>query len=552
MLTASDKNASPFHPGEHEAQERMGIRDIEHWARRVVRDHLPDEHRAFHTALPFVVAAARDASGRPWATILAGRKGFIDSPDPRTLVLNAAPAPGDALANALGPGADLGLLGIEFETRRRNRVNGRIAGRSAVRIDVAVDQSFGNCPQYIRERGWSYADPDPDVQGMVGSELTPGQEAWIVAADTLFIASGYRGDGAHPAFGMDASHRGGERGFVQVLARDRLEFPDFAGNNHLNTIGNLIKDPRAGLLFVDFATGSLLQMTGNAVVSWDRDETARYPGAERVVSLQIDEVVELRRALPLRWQAEAESVRSLRLVEKITESHDVTSFVFEARDGGLLPSFEAGQHLPIELRVPGIEVPVRRTYSLSGPPSDTRYRISVKREPRGTASRCLHDLVEPGTILESRRPAGDFVLANDSRPVALISAGIGMTPLVSMLHVLASEPGGRPVWFVHDARDGRHHPLAGEIRELAARRSGITLHTAFSRPRREDRLGRDFDTKGRIDHALLANLINGDDITCYVCGPIAFMSAIHTALEQLGVPAERMHAESFGPMGARA
>ena len=544
---------SPFHAGEQQVQARLGVRDIEDWARKVVRPHLPEQHRAFHTALPFLIAAARDAEGRPWATLLAGPEGFVTSPDPRSLVIAAAPPPGDALEGALGEspveGADLGLLGIEFATRRRNRVNGRIARREAGALVFAVEQSFGNCPQYIRERGWRRATDEAAGAPRRGARLTPSQQAWIAAADTFFIASGHRGAGESPSFGMDASHRGGDPGFVAVEGETRLVFPDYAGNNHYNTIGNLVLDPRAGLLFIDFETGSLLQLSGRASVDWDSAALARFPGARRLVEVAVEAVVELPGALTLRWQPEAESVRSLRLVEKRPESADVTSFVFEARDGGPLPPFDAGQHLPLELNVTGVEEPVGRTYSLSGDPAAPRYRISVKREPKGLVSRHLHDAVEVGAILEARKPAGDFVLPCGQCPIVLVGAGVGVTPLASMLHALAAEETGRPVWFVQGARDGAHHPLAKEVRALAATRPELRLHVAYSQPRAEDEAGRDYDSAGRIDGDLLARLVEARDAHYLLCGPLGFMAGIQDDLEARGVPAEQIHTESFGPQG---
>ena len=476
MSSSRIGDQSPFHRGEQEVQARLGVRDIEDWARKIVRPYLPEEHRAFHTSLPFLVAAARDGQDRPWVTLLTGPAGFITSPDPQSLAIDATPVPGDALQHAMLPGADIGLLGIELATRRRNRVNGRIAGDSAGILTFAVEQSFGNCPQYIREREWRRVDDVPAGTPMRGTSLTPTQRQWIAQADTFFIASGHRGEGDSPTFGLDASHRGGDRGFLQILSDTRLVFPDYAGNNHFNTIGNLVLDPRVGLTLVDFDTGSLLQLTGRATIDWDSPAVARFPGARRLVTVDIDEIVELPTALPLRWSADAGSVRSLRLIEKTRESADVTSFIFESRDGAPLPLFQAGQHLPIEFEIPGREEPVRRSYSLSGAPSRTRYRISVKREARGLASRYLHDHVEVGTILDARLPAGDFLLPPSHAPIVLVSAGVGVTPLASMLHTLAEEAGERPVWFVHGARDGDHHPLAREIRDLAAKRPGIHIH----------------------------------------------------------------------------
>ncbi|MFP6774145.1 MAG: FAD-binding oxidoreductase [Alphaproteobacteria bacterium] len=265
--------------------------------------------------------------------------------------------------------------------------------------------------------------------------------------------------------------------------------------------------------------------------------------------MQIEQIVELPHALPLRWDADADAVRSLRLIEKIPESADVTSFVFEARDGGPLPEFEAGQHLPMELEVPEYSEPVRRTYSLSGGPSQASYRISVKREPRGTASRYLHDHMETGAIISSRQPAGGFMLSCSTCPVVLVSAGVGLTPLVSMLHDLAAEGGGRPVWFVHGARDGAHHPLAREVRELCQSRSGIALHVAYSRPRAEDTMGTDHDSTDRVDSDLLAGLIENPGAHYFLCGPTRFMADLQTGLEGRGIPVAQIHTESFGPAG---
>ena len=548
MARPQAKTDSPFHLGERLVQERLGVREIENWARKVVRGYLPEEHRAFHTALPFLVVGARDQKGRPWVTLLDGPDGFVASPDNEHLIINATPVPGDGLDGAFMPGADVGILGIELATRRRNRVNGRVSEVGADGFTLRVDQTFGNCPQYIRERAWHRVDSMPSRKGISGTTLTPSQRAWIASADTFFIATGFRGAGDSPTFGMDASHRGGNRGFVEVLDFSRIRFPDYAGNNHFNTIGNLTLDPRAGFLFVNFETGSLLQLTGTASIDWESEELANMPGARRLVTLTIEQIIEIPNAVALRWDADADSVRSLRLVEKTGESDDVTSFVFEARDGGPLAAFEAGQHLPIEVSIPSVGS-VGRTYSLSSPPDDPRYRITVKREPNGLVSRHLHDHIEPGAIIESRKPSGDFMMTCNICPLVLVSAGVGVTPMMSMLHAVAAEGGARPVWFVHGARDGQHHPLAEEVRNLAESRPSFNVHVAYSRPGPEDRIGRDYDSAGRVDGALLARLVEAVEAHYFLCGPTRFMADVQSALERQGVCPERIHTESFGPAG---
>lgn len=541
--------ASPFHEGEQRVQERLGVRDaIEPWARKVVRSFLPEEHREFYGQLPFVVAAARDARGRPWATILAGRPGFLTSPDPGSLVSSAAPSAGDALAGALIEGADVGLLGIELATRRRNRVNGRIAAASDTGFSLGVDQSFGNCPQYIHERHWRQEPPSDTPLARHHDALDGRLRGWIEGADTFFIASGHRGEGDSATFGMDASHRGGQPGFVRVEDERHLVFPDYAGNNHYNTLGNLLLDPRAGLVFVDFERGSLLQLTGVATIEWKATDLERFPGARRMVSFELDEAVEVEAILSLRWDAPSGSVRSLRVVEKLRESDDVTSLIFESRDGGPLAEFSAGQHLPLEVEIPGQSLVASRTYSLSNAPGEGRYRITVKRDPRGLVSSHLHDRVDAGDILDARAPAGAFVLhETGDRPVVLVSAGVGLTPLVSMLHALVASGAERRVWFVHGARDGRHHPLAEEVRGLAGSTPGVALHVAYSRPLPEDEAGGRFDTRGRIDGVLLESLVPGLEGDFYLCGPAGFMASVQDDLEVRGVATERIHTESFGP-----
>ena len=267
------------------------------------------------------------------------------------------------------------------------------------------------------------------------------------------------------------------------------------------------------------------------------------------MTLNIEEIIELPAAVGLRWQADAESVRSLRLIEKIPESQDVTSFVFEARDGGALAAFEPGQHLPIELSIQGNAELARRTYSLSSAPTDENYRITVKREPNGLVSRHLHENVEPGAIIESRRPAGDFMMTCNICPLVLVSAGVGVTPMLSMLRAVAAEDSERPVWFVHGARDGHHHPLAEEVRDLVADRPNIDTHFAYSRPRPEDEIGADYDSVGRIDGALLASLVENEEAHYFLCGPTRFMADVQEDLEKLKIPLDRIHSETFGPAG---
>ncbi|TGD72536.1 flavin-nucleotide-binding protein [Mangrovimicrobium sediminis] len=291
-----------FHPGELWVQERLGVREsVDKWAGRAIRSRMPDQHRNMFRQLPFLVAAGRDNRHRIWATLLTGAPGFIQSPADTRLHIQARPRAGDALDHAFTIGADIGLLGIDLASRRRNRANGNVTRHTNETIAVGVRQSYGNCPSYITQRQWRPVERAPHaVHTARASSLDIATAAWIRHADTFFIASGAARDAAE-AGGLDASHRSGPPGLVEVLSERELLFPDYAGNNFFNTLGNLVLNPNVGLLFIDFEQGSLLQVNGCARIDWDSPEVARRPGAQRLVSVSVEEVVVQRCVLPLRW-----------------------------------------------------------------------------------------------------------------------------------------------------------------------------------------------------------------------------------------------------------
>ena len=292
-------NESPFHAGELEAQKRAGADDIASRAAPFIRDYMPEQHRRFYAAQPFLVMASSDADDRIWATIVEGADGFIHSPDPQRLVLSTEIDPQDPLASRLAEGADVGVVGIELATRRRNRLSGRTR-RTDDGFAIDVRQTFGNCPRYINKRDWWRVDQARHRFAMTSDSLNPEQIARIGVADTFFIGSGQRAANETASNGFDASHRGGEPGFVQVISSAHLRVPDYSGNNFFNTIGNLLENPRIGLLFVDFATGGLLHVSGQAEIDWEPSE-ADDPSVHRVIDVTIDNVIDRPEALSLRW-----------------------------------------------------------------------------------------------------------------------------------------------------------------------------------------------------------------------------------------------------------
>jgi len=320
----------PFHAGELAAQARAGVA-----ARGAgIRNFMPDQHRIFFGQLPWLFASVLDGEGWPLATTLTGVPGFVTSPAPTSLSISALPFSGDPASDAIRPGSPIGLLGLEFETRRRNRANGRIEAVGPDGFSVAVTQSFGNCAKYIqaRRRAPNGSNParafssevdtgsreenatkqEPGAVPRFGesrdcsrqpaslSSLDAAAQALIANADTLFIASAAALE--TPLGGVDISHRGGQPGFVRIDG-DTLTIPDFAGNNYFNTLGNLLEQPRAALLFVDFETGTTLQLQGMAEVVWDGPELAGLEGSQRLWRFNVTRGWRRPHALALRWSA---------------------------------------------------------------------------------------------------------------------------------------------------------------------------------------------------------------------------------------------------------
>ena len=796
---------SPFHRGEKAIQTRLGVADrMERAGRKFIRDHMPEEHQAFFAQLPLFFVGTADAAGRPWASVLVGPPGFLCAVNPRTLRVRARPVYGDLLDKALVEGAEIGGLGLEFHTRRRNRVNGKVVHVGEDGFDIQVVQSFGNCPKYIQAREFDLTGPPEAAHERrtvrCGPSLNKAQAAMIARCDTFFIASQFRDDGDDARQGIDVSHRGGLPGFVIVAHETSLLFPDYSGNCMFNTLGNLMVDPRCGLLFIDFETGDLLQVAGEAEILWEPHHTNRFPGAKRVIAFRVDDARHIVGALPLRsvfqgyspvfdtfepaetttpategqasmrllsvnvsgpkeilhdekavktgifkdpvhervmlrrlnldgdgqadlwghggafravyvysaenydywkrelgrddlaygtfgenftvegmcddeicvgdvfriggalvevsqpripcyklaikmglpgfqnrflesrrvgfyfrvlqegevgpgdpvepvsrdpqgmtvrqvnellffekddlegtrralsipalshgWKgsfeerlAKAEIPEDLRqgfrrfvVDRKEPESETITSFYLVPEDGRTLADFLPGQFLTFRLTVPDQPQPLMRTYSLSDSPGYGYYRVSIKREPSpagrtdvpaGLSSNYFHDHVATGTTLAVGPPRGKFHLDLESdRALVLLSAGVGLTPMISMANAVVRRGSKRPVWFIHGSRNGREHAMGKHVRGLADAHENMHVHIRYSRPDPTDVERRDFDSAGHVDTALLKQVLPFDDYEFYLCGPTPFMRSLYCGLISMGASEARIHYEFFGP-----
>lgn len=273
----------PYSPGSRAVQERLGVRDLAEHVGRSITAGIRPVAAAFLEAQPMLVIGAADEAGRVWSTLLTGPPGFVRATGPHTVSVAAA------LPEGTPDSAPVGTIALDPRTRRRMRLNG-IARPSARGFTIEADQVFSNCPKYLQKRelyGSEAARPDAGAVRH-GEALTPDQVRRVRAADTFFVAT-------TAPDGLDASHRGGNPGFVRADTPRDLSWRDYPGNAMFLTLGNLAEDGRAGLLFLDWETGTTLQLSGLA--------RTEYGPEGRVVRFRVDRTVETPGGSPLRWSA---------------------------------------------------------------------------------------------------------------------------------------------------------------------------------------------------------------------------------------------------------
>ena len=576
-------NRSPFHKHEQALQTRVGKREVmDKFARKVVRSYMPEQHREFYRQLPYIIVGSVDNQGDTWATILAGQQGFISSASPTSLEITLNIAKGDPLEESIhNVGASLGLLGINLENRRRNRVNVRIASVTDGIANLSVDQSFGNCPQYIQSRSLKYSsnthiDSEQET-ATTFTQLDACAVKLISHADTFFVSSFIVTDKDPTTEGVDVSHRGGMPGFVKVEG-NVLTIPDYPGNYHFNTLGNFLANPKAGLVFPDFETGDLLTLTGSTEILWeDHPEVKYFRGAQRAWRFTVKKGKWLRNALPFTVRLNQYSVNSemtgtwkeaeerkaaeqlraawqpMKVVKIERESSVISSFYLKHANNKALLPFEAGQYLTIKLQPDNQEETLIRTYTVSSAPHEAHYRVSVKREQEGTVSNFMHDKLQIGDVIQAKYPMGDFYIdTTEKRPAVLIAGGVGITPMISMAKHVLNEAirtrNPRSLFIFHSAKDTEKRAFHHEL-ERIEQASGNTIryYSFLSQPDKSDRPGKDYNGSGRLSAEVFRQVLQLDDYDFYLCGPSVFMQSIYDQLTSLGVKDKRIFAEAFGP-----
>lgn len=298
-----DPDSTIYHEGEIAVQRRAGVRNEAERVSQMVEETIPDSDNVARLLAtePHVVTTSVAPDGSVWVSLLADDPGFLEIEGDRRLRVGTGPALGDPLGNHLRDGMAAGLLVIDPRNRERVRFNGTVSPADDGFL-LETEEVFPNCQKYIQRRSFErVTDSDTVSDERTTTEgLRPTHREWIGQADTFFIGS------YHPERGADASHRGGEPGFVEVDG-DTILYPDYPGNNMFCTLGNIEANPQVGLLFVDFEEGRTLQVTGEAQIIWDEDRVTAYEGAERLVEITVEESVELSNGNPLRWTLEERS-----------------------------------------------------------------------------------------------------------------------------------------------------------------------------------------------------------------------------------------------------
>ncbi|MCX4980920.1 pyridoxamine 5'-phosphate oxidase family protein [Streptomyces sp. NBC_00572] len=288
MGTRTPHPVPAYHHGSRTVQARVGVQDLADHVGRSITPGIRPVAAAFLEAQPMLMIGAADPAGRVWGSLLTGTPGFTRATGPHTVSVAGGIPAADPLADAItAAGTPVGTLALDPRTRRRMRLNG-IARPSARGFTIEAEQVFSNCPKYLQKREWYGSEDTRPGTGTVrhGEELTPDQVRRVRAADTFFVAT------VAPD-GVDTSHRGGNPGFVRVDASRELSWRDYPGNAMFLTLGNLEEDGRAGLLFLDWETGTTLQLSGLA--------HTEYGPEGRVTRFRVERTAEIPAASPLRW-----------------------------------------------------------------------------------------------------------------------------------------------------------------------------------------------------------------------------------------------------------
>ncbi|MEH6576796.1 MAG: pyridoxamine 5'-phosphate oxidase family protein [Amphritea sp.] len=556
---------APFHQGELQVQTLANETRIAQRNGAVISDTILPGAISFVGQQNMLVLTSLDKQGYPWTSVLVGNPGFISAPNPQALLLdtsNTFKYNSDPLWENIKTNPQVGILVIELATRRRLRVNGSIRVTDNNRFAITVEQSYPNCPKYIQRRSLKFTEAtfnQPSLKPLLGSTLTVGQIQLIENADSLFVGSASLSNETHQ-HGVDSSYRGGYPGFVEVIDGARVRIPDYKGNSLFNTLGNIQAYGKAAITFVDFQQGRLLQLSGSAEILWNQaDPRNKTSGTQRFWELSVEHWQETALPKQLTWEFydysphnPRQEVAGASAIEKLTlkvhsieaRSERIKLFRLVAPDGGSLPAFDPGAHLPIEVVLgnTNVENPTtescqyaERHYSLLSSSHDNRYYdIAVQHEPDGRGgSGYMHKQLQANMVITAKPPRNAFALTPTAKHTVLIAGGIGITPILSMLRHLAESKASFEIHYT--ARSQADLEFQEEVVSLA----GDKAYLYYSNGENACRLN--------LQSMLQKHDPAPDSGThVFVCGPVRMIEAVRDLGETFGWAADQIHFESFG------
>lgn len=532
---------SLFHKGELTVQKKANEADIAQRNGTVVSKHI------IKGAIPFIaqqymtVITSTDEKDQIWTSVLFGKPGFINAPDDQHILINPQQIinqSADPLWLNIKRNTQVGLLIIELSTRRRLRVNGNISLLSNGQYEVVIAQVYPNCPKYIQRRQpelsdnvLTYKTPMPQL----GDELTATQVELISNSDSFFVGSGVNNNHS------DASYRGGATGFVSVINKYELQVPDYKGNSMFNTLGNFQANPNAGLVFIDFEHNKLLQLTGTAKILWDQpDDTNKTGGTKRYWRFIIKGWQETHLPSGLKWtffdnsphnpKVENSAALILLVSDIVNVSEKIKLFRLTAENGGILPAFESGSHLPIEVKL-SEKTTVQRHYSITSSSHDNRfYDIAVQQEKQGRGgSNYMHEQLRMGDFITTKYPVNKFSLTSSGKHHILIAGGIGITPILSMLKELSQN--NESFELHYSVKKASELAFKDEIIRLAGKRAHFYITQGF-------------DAKRLNIKSLIMSGNKSSHV--YLCGPLRMIEAVKNTANDNNWEQNHIHFESFG------
>ncbi len=559
-----------YHKGELAAQDKAGTRGAAAELAAGMRNSLnfSSNHDAFLAAQSFAIVTSVDnACGQVWVTPLFGKQGDLSAVSETEIVISHNCIPEGDVLSSVEVDTPLSMLGIDLNRRIRHRING-IALSSNDKVDhklhFKVKEYSPNCPKYINRREIVYdasniKSINENANRQERTSLTKSDQAFVEAMDTLWIGS------YAPDAGADTNHRGGRPGFIRVTSPSTIEWPEYRGNGMFFTSGNLESHDQAGVTLVDFDTGSMIQMTGRAVVDWQHN--GNYEGATRAIKFEIEKLVRTDDVTTHRWKLldyspynpnivgtenQSDNIDSdfptvVTLAKIVKENESVKTFRFLAqRQIPFLP----GQYATFEFKnIPGGSESEIRTWTLSETPNSTNgdntLDISVKRIPNGLVTNWLHDHAEVGLQVKLNGVQGEMTAVQldtqthkPSVPehLLLLSGGIGITPNIAMVRgigafVLQDQTN---ITMIHIERHQSDLLFQNELARRAQNYPNFSYINIIS------------SEQGRLTKDKLQNLVpNAGHQHAYICGPTLFMANMTEYLVEMGVPAANIHTESF-------